>query len=160
MRIIDQLKSKEYSLDKDFKNLIGLLIFQDRLGGFKESFKEEVASNIGEYSDLIKKWGSVFGESHDGLGLLIKFFGNIGFDLMPQFGFQLLADKFKIVQNRNRFLSQRQNLKRFSELIFKFWEEYKEEIEGNQLNEVINIVDTLAEAGDALAIELQQKLDK
>lgn len=153
-------KSLGYYLNREMRNILGLLIFADPTGIIKWSIKEWTP--LKKMTHFISRWCNTVGHHPDCFPSLVRLLKTIGFSLMPEFGIGWLYGCILRVDNHKDFFERSRIACSLAELLFDSWLKQEESIKKNPeaFRHFAFLVDKVAEQGESIAIRLQLRLQE
>ena len=156
--ISDHCKSLRFRVNKEMKNILGLLIFSDPTRIIKWNIQEWAP--LKKMTHFISRWCSTVGHHPDCYSSLVRLLETIGFSLIPERGVGWLYSCIIKVDNHKEFFERSGISSLLAELLYDSWSKQELSIKQNleTFKHFAFLVDKVAEQGESIAIRLQSKL--
>ncbi|MGB7001280.1 MAG: hypothetical protein WBE22_04615 [Halobacteriota archaeon] len=161
-RILSSVQNKTfgYHLNREMREILGLLIFADPTGIVQWNVQEWAP--LKKMTPFISRWCDTVGDHPDCFPSLVRLLKSIGFSLMPEFGIRWLHDCILKEDDYKNFFERSEIVSSLAELLYDSWSKQKPSIkqDPNRLKHFAFLVDKVAEQGESIAIRLQSLLQE
>ena len=153
-------KTFGYHLNREMREILGLLIFADPTGIVQWNVQEWAP--LKKMTPFISRWCDAVGDHPDCFSSLVRLLKSIGFSLMPEFGISWLYNCILKEDDHKNFFERSKIVSLLAELLYDSWSKQEPSIkqDPNRLKHFAFLVDKMAEQGESIAILLQSLLQE